>query len=468
MDPDYLATLSAIVGSAHVLTSADDKATFLTDWRGNFRGEALAVVLPATAQAVAEIVLASQTARIAIVPQGGNTGLVGGSVPSPGRPQIVLALKRLREIRAVDTANRTITVEAGVTLAEVQARAAAVDLLYPVSLAAEGTAQIGGTIATNAGGVQVLRYGNTREQVLGLEAVFPDGRLWEGLQGLRKDNTGYDLKQLLIGSEGTLAVVTAATLRLSARPRQQQVAWAGLSDLAAAARLLTRVLADAGDRVTAFEVVSDVCMTLLANHLSLANPLTEAAPWNVLIEWSDPNPDAPLKDWVERVLSAAFEAGEIGDVVIAQSEGQAAALWSLREHTPEAEKRHGKAVKHDISLPVSAIPEFVRTTDALLAAAFPGALIVNFGHLGDGNLHYNLTGRTGADATAIYAASASVNAIVYDQVAKFGGSISAEHGLGQLKREVIAHYKPAVALDAMRAIKAAIDPHHLFNPGKVL
>jgi FAD/FMN-containing dehydrogenase len=464
-----VSALSDMVGAGHVLTEAHDMSPFLTDWRGNFTGAALAVVRPATAAQVAAVVGWAQENSIAVVPQGGNTGLVGGSVPlAIGPPCVVVSTARLRAVRAIDTANRTLTVEAGCTLAAVQALAQEHGLLYPVSLAAEGTAQIGGTLATNAGGVQVLKYGNTRDQVLGVEVVLPDGRIWDGLQGLRKDNTGYDLRHLMIGSEGTLGIITAATLKLVARPRQTLVAWASTPTLAQAIALLGFLLDTVPDRIAAFEVVSDACMQLVKRHLGLAHPLTEALPWNILIEWVDTDAEAPLVERAQALLGQALAEQWLADVVIAQSEAQAAALWHIREHVPEAEKRQGKAVKHDVSLPVSAIAEFVATTDALLQAAFPDALIVNFGHLGDGNLHYNVTGADGATAMAIYNASARINAIVYDSVVRHGGSISAEHGIGQLKRSMVATVKSPAALAMMRSIKQALDPHNLMNPGKLL
>jgi FAD/FMN-containing dehydrogenase len=464
-----LLKLSEIVGTNHVLTAASDVESYATDWRGNYRGTPLAVVRPANTVEVAAVVKYCNAHRIAIVPQAGNTGLVGGSVPDQSGQQIVLSVARLNQVHSVDLHNNTITVGAGVILQTLQEKASEQDRLFPVSLAAEGSCQVGGIIATNAGGVQVLKYGNTREQVLGVEAVLPNGDVFEGLRGLRKDNTGYDLKHLLVGSEGTLGIITAATLKLWAKPRSQQTLLLALPTLPAAVEALQIVRDACGDRVTAFEVFSRWCLELAIELVAnIADPMQSPSPWYALIELSDSTDEAALAALAEQAFGALFERGLVTDGVIAQNQTQAAALWNIREHIPEAEKLYGKAVKHDISVPISAIPQFVDEAEAALAAQFPAARVVNFGHLGDGNLHFNVAGKSREDCAAVFAQAKSVNAVVYDLVSKHQGSISAEHGLGQLKRETITHYKSSVEIAAMRAIKAALDPNGIMNPGKVI
>jgi FAD/FMN-containing dehydrogenase len=364
--------------------------------------------------------------------------------------------------------NATLTVEAGVTLANVQRAAAAAGLLFPLSLAAEGSCAIGGNLATNAGGTAVLRFGNARELVLGLEVVLADGRVWDGLRGLRKDNTGYDLKQLFLGSEGTLGIITAAVLKLFPRPRRSATAFAALAHIDDAISTLAVLRQALGDRLTGFELVSAECIALTrAKFPALPDPLPGHA-WYALVQADDPAADSPLATQLESALGEAIERGIARDAAIAQSEAQGAELWALREHIPEAQRREGHNIKHDISLPVSSIPAFLAEARAALDAALPGVRYVVFGHLGDGNLHYNLSPPAGADPTAFQDASARANRIVYDLVARFGGSFSAEHGVGQLKREELTRYKPAVEVELMRRIKHALDPHQLLNPGKVL
>jgi FAD/FMN-containing dehydrogenase len=465
----FLDQLRAQVGAANVLTDAAEVAPYLTDWRGNFQGRARAVVRPGNTAEVAGVLACCAASAVPLVPQSGNTGLVLGGVPDASGEAIVLSLRRMNRVRAVDVANNTLTVDAGMVLQQVQQVAAQHDRLYPVSLAAEGSACIGGTIATNAGGVQVLRYGTTREQVLGLEAVLADGRVWHGLKGLRKDNTGYNLTQLLIGSEGTLAVITAATVKLWPRPRSVQVAMAALPSLTAASRLLTTLQSRAGDRLTAFEAMQRTVIDLLLRHIpNVQEPFTQPHPWYALIELADTDADARLAELLEAALEPALECGDVVDAVLATSEAQAAALWNLRENAPEAEKRQGRSAKHDISLPLSAIADFVAETDTLLRKRFPGILLVNFGHLGDGNLHYNCTGIDREAAENVYRQSSAINRLVYDQVAKFGGSISAEHGLGRLKHDLIRKYRPPLDLELMRAVKQALDPQNILNPGVIV
>jgi FAD/FMN-containing dehydrogenase len=461
-----LESLRAVVGATHVLTEPNDIASFVTDWRCRYSGSALAIVRPDGTAQVAEVVRLCAQAGVAIVPQGGNTGLCGGGTPIQG--EVVVSLTRLNRVRAIDVANNTITVEAGCTLAAVKEAAAQADRLFPLSLAAEGTATIGGNLATNAGGVQVLRYGNARELCLGLEVVLPDGRVWNGLRGLRKDNTGYDLKHLFIGAEGTLGLITAAVLKLYSRPHRVATAWASVPTPQAAVALLTRLRGRIGGRVTAFELVGRPALDLvLQNIVGGRDPLPSRSPWQVLIELSD-TMESELDAALQDVLVEAVDAGEATDAALARSEAQSQSFWRLRENISEAQKIEGVSIKHDISLPVSRIPEFIERCDAALAAAFPGVRIVCFGHLGDGNLHYNQSKPAAQDNTAFIAQTEAVNRLVHDLVAELGGSISAEHGLGQLKRDEILRYKSVVEMDMMRAVKKALDPQGLMNPGKVL
>ena len=397
---------------------------------------------------------------VAVVPQGGNTGLVGGSVPTGAQREIVLSLSRMNRIRSVDPLNDTMTAEAGCVLSAVQAAAEQAGRLFALSLGAEGSCQIGGNLSTNAGGVNVLRYGTAREQVLGLEVVLPDGRVWDGLRALRKDNTGYDLKQLFIGAEGTLGIITAAVLRLHPRPSASATAWIALDSPLAAVELLARLRADLGERLCAFELVSRPCLEAVLAHLPDArDPLRAAHPWYVLAELGDSGDPASLHQRVEGALGAAAGRGALRDAALAQSGEQARALWRLRESIPEAQFTN---VKHDISVPVSRIPEFIEHAGAALARSFPGAPIFCFGHVGDGNLHYNV------GSAALVARRDEVSRIVYDALDALGGSISAEHGLGQMKRAEIRARKHPLEMELMRTLKQALDPRGLMNPGKVL
>jgi len=460
MSQDLIAALAAIVGEANVLTAEADTAAYFTDWRKQYRARAECVVRPALTEEVAAVVRHCAQAAVAIVPQGGNTGLSGGSVPSGARREIVLSLARLNRIRALDPLNDTITVEAGCVLANVQRAAVEAGRFFPLSLAAEGSCQIGGNLSTNAGGVNVLRFGNAREQVLGLEVVLPDGRVWNGLRALRKDNTGYDLKQLFIGAEGTLGVITAAVLKLQPQPDAIVASWIAVPDPARAVELLALLRARLGDRLTAFEIVSRPCLeAVLAHARDTRDPLGNVHPWYVLAEASDAGPFEALAAKVEQALDKALEGGMGLDATIAHSHARSAALWRLREMIPEAQFTN---VKHDIAVAVSQIPAFIERAGRALEVAFPGAAVWCFGHVGDGNLHYNV-----GDA-ALLAERPRVNRIVYDIVASLGGSISAEHGLGQLKREEITRHKDALELELMRALKRALDPQGLMNPGKVL
>jgi FAD/FMN-containing dehydrogenase len=462
------ARLEAAVGAAQVLTASADIDPYLTDWRGRFHGRALAVVRPQTTAEVAAIVRVCADAGTPIVPQGGNTGQCGGATPDLSGNAIVLSLNRMNRVRAIDADNATLTVEAGVTLAAAQQAAADAGMLFPLSLAAEGSCTIGGNLSTNAGGTAVLRYGNARELVLGIEVVLADGRVWDGLRGLRKDNTGYDLKQLFIGAEGTLGVVTAAVLKLFAAPRARTTALAAVADPAAAVRLLRELKPALGDRLVGFELMSAFSVQVSRkHHPSLPDPLP-GSPWYVLIQADDSAAQSTLGELFEAALAAAIETGVAADATIAQSSAQANDLWALRENIAEAQRREGPNIKHDISLPVSAIPRFLDQAAAALIAAIPGLNFVTFGHLGDGNLHYNLAAPAGANAEAFMANAPRANRIVHDLVMAHGGSISAEHGIGQLKRGELVHYKSAIEIDLMRAIKTSLDPAGTMNPGKVL
>jgi D-lactate dehydrogenase (cytochrome) len=460
--------LAGIVGAAHVLTDETETASFATDWRKRWFGKALAVVKPASTAEVGAVVKLCAETRTAVVPQGGNTGLCGGATPDASGHQVILNLSRLNRVRAIDTVNNTLTAEAGCVLANLQQAADDADRLFPLSLAAEGTCEIGGNLSTNAGGVQVLRYGNTRDLTLGLEVVLPSGEVWDGLRGLRKDNTGYDLKQLFIGAEGTLGVITAAVLKLFPKPRAQATALVAIGSVPDALKLLTHMQSLAGDRLTAFELVSDFCIRLVRKHFpKLPAPLPATYPQYVLLELSDTQGEG-VGALAESALGEAIERGLALDAAIAASGEQARTLWELRENMSDAQALEGPNVKHDISIPISRIADFIAACDARLERAFPGIRMVTFGHVGDGNLHYNAAHPEASDPAAFLARSDEINRIVHDTVAEFGGSISAEHGLGQYKRGEILRYKSPVEMGLMRAVKRAIDPLGIMNPGKVL
>lgn len=469
MSSELIARLRGIVGDCHVLDSAAEMAPYLSDWRGRYHGRACAVIRPGDTSEVAAVVAVCAEAGVPMVPQGGNTGLCGGATPLVDGAGVVISLARMNRILAVDAENDTLTVQAGCTLAAVQEAAAAVGRLFPLALASEGSCMIGGNLSTNAGGVQVLRYGNTRELVLGLEVVLPDGRVWNGLRGLRKDNTGYDLKQLFIGAEGTLGIITGAVLKLFPAIRSRATAWVSLPDPRAAVRLLGLLRAQCGERVSAFEIVGRNALALVLKHIPGArDPLPGAGDWAVLIELSDPSVDAALSVQLESALAMACDQGMATDAALAASVAQATALWALRENISEAQRIEGISIKHDVSVPVSRIPEFLMRAGEALAERWPDVRVVAFGHIGDGNLHYNLSKSSAGDNPDFIARTPEVNRIVHDLVTALGGSISAEHGLGQLKREELAHYKSPVELELMRSIKRAVDPRGLMNPGKVL
>jgi FAD/FMN-containing dehydrogenase len=470
---ELITTLRSIVGHAQVLTH-DDPATDLSaweqDWRKRATGRALAVVRPGSTAEVAAVVKACTVAGASIVPQGGNTGLVVGSVPDDSGTQVVLSLTRINAVRAIDGDNLTMTVEAGCVLQVLQETAEKAGYLFPLSLAAEGSCTIGGNLATNAGGTQVVRYGNARELCLGLEVVTAQGEVWNGLSGLRKDNTGYDLRDLFVGSEGTLGVITAATMKLYPLPAAQLTAWAAVPSLEAAVQLLGLAHRHLGAGLTGFEVMGQFALSLVAKHFPQQRvPLWADHPYCVLLENSDSESEDHARGQFERLLETAFESGVVSDAVVAESLQQAHALWHIRESIPLAQAEEGLNIKHDISIPVSKIPAFCAETNALLQREVPGVRLVNFGHLGDGNLHYNVQAPEGGDpATFLREQEERVNHLVFDQVARFDGSISAEHGVGSLKVDTLPRYKDPVALAMMRSIKQALDPRNILNPGRVL
>jgi FAD/FMN-containing dehydrogenase len=464
----FLDSLRACVGDAYVKHEGNLGA-WERDWSGSYQGRALAVVLPGTTAQVAQVVKACAAAGVSMVTQGGNTGMVGGGVPDDTGRQVVLSTRRLDHVRGLDAANLTMTAEAGCILQTIQEHAQAQSLLFPLSLAAQGSCTIGGNLATNAGGTQVLRYGNTRELCLGLEVVTADGQIWDGLSGLRKDNTGYDLRDLFIGSEGTLGIITAATLKLQPRPRSQLTAWAVMDSVSDAVALLALARADLGADLTSFELMSASSIRLLASHHPQCQPPALEGPWSVLVEASSACDEATLCDRLQHLFGQAIAQGQVRDAVMSTSLAQSQSLWQVREALPLAQSASGPALRHDISLPISAIDGFLQETNAALAATFAGIEIRCFGHLGDGNLHYNMQAPEGVDAPAYLAAhQGAIHEAVWCRVVERGGSIAAEHGIGQKMVQPLRQYKSAVALGLMQAIKRALDPQALLNPGRVL
>ena len=465
-----LERLAAIVGPANVLTTPADTIPYEADHRGVFPGACRAVVRPASTEEVSRVVAACAEAGVAIVPQGGNTGLVGGSTPDDSRTEVVLSLQRMRAVRRIDALDNSMTLEAGCTVLVAQQAAAEAGRLFPLSLASEGSATIGGVFSTNAGGEQVLRYGNARDLALGLEVVLADGRVLEGLSALRKDNTGYDLKQLFIGGEGTLGVVTAVTVKLFQRPRQVVTAWAAVRDPQAAVQLLALLTEAVGERVTAFELMGQGALDLVLAHAApgMRAPLAGAHAWSVLFDVSEVAARFDPVPAVQDALAAAMEDGLVVDAAIAASQRQAHEFWALREHVPEAQRREGPSIKHDISVAVSRIPAFIEAAGAALQTLMPGVRIVCFGHVGDGNLHYNQSPPEGMGKAEFLAREEAMHAVVHETAALLQGSISAEHGIGRLKQDAFVRYKPAVALELMARIKRALDPAKTFNPGRLL
>jgi FAD/FMN-containing dehydrogenase len=459
----WLDTVAGIVGPRHLITDPDTLAAACLDWRGRYRGRAQAIARPGSTAEVAALVRACVAAGAPIVPQGGNTSHCGAATPDDSGRALIIQLHRMQALRAVDADNNTLTAEAGCTLAQVQDAAAGVGRLFPLSLASEGSCQIGGNLATNAGGVAVLRYGPMRELTLGLEAVLPDGSVLDSLSGLRKNNTGYDLKQLLIGAEGTLGIITAATLKLFPAPEATATALVEVTSPADALALLHALQARFGDRLTAFELISGLCLQLLARHLPDARP-PFMPPWCVLLELNDGGDEAVLNQALAEALCALRPQA---DAVLARHARERAQLWALREQISEAQKRDGPSIKHDIAVPLSQLAGFIERADAALQQAFPGCRVVCFGHVGDGNLHYNVS-FTRPDNVDLFDDEPAVNTLVYDLVYAHGGTLSAEHGIGQLKRDWLRRYLPPANLAAMRAVKQALDPLGLMNPGKVL
>ena len=468
MHPDLMRRLQAAVGDAGLIVDDAARAPYETDWLQRWTGRSSVVVRPAdTAQTAAVMRICHET-HTPVVTQGGNTGMSGGGTPDTSGDQLVLSTVRLNRIRAVDPLNHTLTAEAGVLLAHVQAAASDAGRCFPLSLGSEGSCTIGGNLATNAGGIAVLRYGNARELALGLEVVLPDGRIWDGLRALRKDNSGYDLRDLFIGSEGTLGVITAAVLKLHARPVARATAWVGAASIDALVHLLALLRAACGERLVAFEMLSGESLALILRHVAdLRAPLRAPHAFHALVELVDTQGDG-LAALLERSLGEALEQSLLDDVVMASSGAQARAFWNIREGISQAQLRAGKVLKHDIALPSSAISAFVVRAEAALRSALPGLRIVNFGHLGDGNLHYNVLLPADTPAGDVSGMATRVNRVVHDLVHEAGGSISAEHGVGQLRREELRRYKSEVEFDLMMRIKQSLDPNQIMNPGKVI
>lgn len=465
---ELIQRLKEVVGEAGLVTAEDAKTAYETDWLKKWVGRSSVVVRPANTDETAKVVRICYETRTPIVTQGGNTGMSGGSTPDSSGAQVILSTVRMNAIREVDPLNNTLTAEAGALLANIQSAAAEVNRFFPLSLGAEGSCTIGGNLATNAGGVAVLRYGNTRELALGLEVVLPDGRIWNGMRALRKDNTGYDLRDLFIGSEGTLGVITAAVLKLHPRPTARTTAWVGATSIQDLVTLLSLLRAHCGERLVAFEMMSEASLQLILEHVSdVRSPLSTQHRFHALVELADMQ-EAGLRELLETSLGAALEQQLIQDVVVSVSGAQTQAFWKIREGISQAQVRAGKAIKHDIALPISALAEFVQCADAAVLAAWPTASIINFGHLGDGNLHYNLLLPPGTTYEELSATTSVANRIVHDIVSKFNGSISAEHGVGQLRRDELRHYKSEVEFDLMMRVKQSLDPNHIMNPGKLL
>ncbi len=461
--------LRAILGPRGLLTEAADLAPHLSDWRGLYRGAALAVARPGSTEEVAQVVRLCAETGTPITVQGGNTSMVGGAVPDESGRHLVVALTRMNRIRDLDATDMTMTAEAGVVLKAAQDAAEAAGALFPLSLGAEGTATIGGVLSTNAGGNTTVRYGNARELMLGLEAVLPDGSVWNGLRRLRKDNTGYALRHLLVGAEGTLGIITAATLRLFPRARQTALAFCAVADETAALGLFRRFRDRDESAVRAFEYMSGTGVEFCARHVEgVSIPFPAPFAHYVLVDLASPRPDAGLRELAETVLAEAMEAGEVLDAVIAESDAQAKKLWRIREEHPEAQKREGASVKNDVSVPVSKVPELIARCSAALVALIPGSRPVPFGHIGDGNIHMNLEQPVGMDPEAFLARSHDIMECVNAIVRDLDGSFSAEHGIGRLKTDMMESWRGGAELAAMQAIKRALDPRGIMNPGKVL
>ncbi len=463
-----IAELESAVGPGGVIKDASDVAAYCKSWRDDWQGSVPVVLRPASSEEVAALVKICAKHKVRIVPQGGRTGLTGASQPHNDNSEVIINLERMTRILDVDLANDTMTVEAGVVLKEIQDAADKANRFFPLSLGAEGSCRIGGNISTNAGGVQVLRYGTTRALVLGLEVVLPDGQVWNGLRGLRKDNTGYDLKQLFIAGEGTLGIITKAVLRMFPKPTATETAWIALESPQAGVELLAHMKATMGDTISAFELICRQIVDLLLSGVpGHTDPIADVHPWYVLMDVSGQGAPGSLKEPLTDALGAAAEKGLIVDAVIASSGAQAAKMWRMREDMAQAQQSAGGSIGHDVSVPVSRIPEFIARADKAVEAAYPGVRHCAFGHVGDGNMHYNPIKPLNWDGARFKGERAKINRIVHDIVMELGGSISAEHGIGQLRQAENLHYKSAVEIDLMRKIKAAIDPGNLMNPGKV-
>jgi len=468
-DSALLDRFAAIVGMSHALRSAADIEPYVTEPRGLWTGATPLVLRPGSVEEVSRVLKLASEAMTPIVPQGGNTGLVGGQMPDRSGREIVLSLSRLNRIREIDALSNTVTAEAGVVLETLQNEADTADRLFPLSLGAQGSCQIGGNLSSNAGGTGVLAYGNARELCLGVEVVLPTGEVLDDLRKLRKDNTGYDLKNLFVGAEGTLGVITAAVLKLFPKPKGKEVAWVGVESPAAALSLFSLASDRAGSGLTAFELVAEIAMDFSVRHIpGNFRPLEGSWPWYVLMEISSGRSPEDARDLIEHILSEGFEAGLAGDAVIAANLAQASAFWRLRESLSESQRPEGASIKHDISVPVASIPGFIEEAGRAVASVSAGARVVCFGHMGDGNLHYNVSQPVGADAGTFLKLYRPMNKAVHDVVRAHDGSISAEHGIGRLKRDELLATAPPVGIELMRRVKAAFDPAGIMNPGKVI
>jgi FAD/FMN-containing dehydrogenase len=461
--------LVRIVGEDHAIRKAEDMARYLVEWRDRYHGNAALVLKPGVPEEVSAILKCANETKTAIVPQGGNTGLVGGQIPFETGHEVVVSLERLTHVRDIDLASNTMTVEAGLVLTLAQQVAASAGRLFPLSLASEGSAQIGGVLATNAGGTSVLAYGCARDLTLGLEVVLADGRVWNGLKSLRKDNSGYDLKDLFIGSEGTLGIITAAVLRLFPKLAEKVTCMAGLSELGTAPAFFARALEGAGPALTSFEIMPRIGIEFVLRHGAPArDPFPSPHAWYVLFDLTSPREGEALQSLAETLLGEGLAAGEIDAAVIAASLAQGEELWRLRTLMSEVQKHEGGSIKHDVAVPVAAVPELVARADQLVELMIPGARPVPFGHLGDGNIHYNVSQPPGMDRAIFLSYWEALNAAVHEIVLDLGGTISAEHGIGRLKRDLLPHAKSEVEIELMRKIKAAFDPNNILNPGKLL
>ncbi|MEJ2139081.1 MAG: FAD-binding oxidoreductase [Gammaproteobacteria bacterium] len=463
--------LQAIVGPAGFIDEAKELEPFLTEWRGLYRGATPLMLLPSSTGQVSEILRLCSESGVGVVPQGGNTGLAGGAIPGldGSAEQVLISTSRMNRVRELDQKNYTVTVDAGCILADIQQLVSEYELLFPLSLAAEGSCQIGGNISTNAGGTNVLHYGNTRDLVLGLEVVLPDGRILNELRGLRKDNTGYDLKQLFIGAEGTLGIITAATLKLFPAPVSTATAWLGVADPAAAVRLYALARKQVGDELVAFELMPQLAIDMVAENLpGCRNPLDGVQPWHLLMELANARSQGETEQQLLDFLDRCMQESLVADGIVASSEAQRQALWRVRHGISEAQKKAGASIKHDISVPVSKMPEFLDRAGVLVEQHLPGVMPVPFGHLGDGNLHFNLTQPAAMSSAEFLEHWEPLNRIVHELAVEMGGSFSAEHGIGALKAAELERLASPVRMELMRAIKAAIDPAGIMNPGKVL